>query len=192
MRRWGIAFSTLLLPAAALAAAVEEGHEAHGVPWLKLLFMTINLAIFIRIAPPVARLLLGVDLWEWAAARRERVATALAEADRAKREAEAMRLEWQRRLEVLGTELEAMLAQARADIAVERDQILAAARKTAEAIHRDAQRTAETELRSAQEALRAEVAKQALAIAERLAPQRLTPADQQRFVSEFVAQVGDR
>lgn len=48
---------------------------------------------------------------------------------------------------------------------------------------------AESEIRSAQEALRAEVAKQALAIAERLAPQRLTPADQQRFVREFVEQV---
>jgi F0F1-type ATP synthase membrane subunit b/b' len=103
-----------------------------------------------------------------------------------------MRAEWQRRLERLGGELEAMLAQARTDIAKERDQILEAARQSAEAIHRDAQRTADNELRSAQEILRAEVAKQALAIAERLAAQRLTAADQQRFVAEFVAQVHDR
>jgi F0F1-type ATP synthase membrane subunit b/b' len=85
-----------------------------------------------------------------------------------------------------------MLKQARADIAAERDQILAAARKAGETIRRDAQRTADNELRSAQEALRDEVARQALAIAERLAAQRLTPADQQRFVSEFVAQVEQR
>jgi F-type H+-transporting ATPase subunit b len=192
VKRLSLATVALLLPLAALAEEVPEGHAGHGAPWLKLLFMAINLAIFIRIAPAVARLLLGVDLWEWAATRREKVATALAEADRAKREAEAMRAEWQRRLERLGGELEAMLAQARTDIAKERDQILAAARKSAEAIHRDAQRTADNELRSAQEILRAEVAKQALAIAERLAAQRLTAADQQRFVAEFVAQVHDR
>jgi F-type H+-transporting ATPase subunit b len=192
MRRLSITTTALLLPFAALAAEAPEGHAAHGAPWLKLLFMTINLAIFIRIAPAVARLLLGVDLWEWAAARRQKVAEALAEADRAKRDAEAMREEWQRRLDRLGGELEAMLTRARADIAVERDQILDAARKSAEAIRRDAQRTAESELRTAQEVLRAEVAKQALAIAERLAAQRLTPADQQRFVAEFVERVDAR
>jgi F-type H+-transporting ATPase subunit b len=191
VKRLRLAIAVLLVPLAALAEEVPEGH-GHPAPWLKLLFMAINLAIFIRIAPAVARLLLGVDLWEWAAARREKVATALAEADRAKREAEAMRAEWQRRLDRLGGELEAMLAQARDDIAKERDQILAAARKSAEAIHREAQRTAESELRSAQEVLRAEVAKQALAIAERLAGQHLTAADHQRFVAEFVAQVDGR
>src|SRR5690606_29261794 len=118
------------------------------------------------------------------------VANALAQADRARREAEALRAEWQRRLDGLGAELEEMLAQARRDIAVERDQILAAAKRTAESIHRDAQRTAENELRAAREQLRAEIARQALAIAERVAPQRLTAADQQRFVTEFIAEVG--
>ncbi len=68
-------------------------------------------------------------------------------------------------------------------------EIVAAARKAAEAIRRDAQRTAEQEIRSAQELLRAEVAQQALDIARRLAPQQLTTADHQRFVSDFVQQV---
>ena len=179
----------ILLPAAAIASEIEEHGAAHGVPWAKLVFSTINLLIFLFL---LRYLVQRMDLAQWVAARRSRIADALARAELAQREAEALRAEWQRRLDSLGSELESILAQARQDIAVERDQILAAARKTAEAIRRDAQRTAESEIRSAQEGLRAEVATQALAIAERLAPQRLTPADQRRFVAEFVAEVDHR
>ena len=178
---------TLAVVVPALAFAAEAEHHAghHGVPWAKLGFQIINLSIFAFILRRGA----WPALRNWVAERRAAVAAALAEAERAKREAEALRAEWQRRVEQMGVELEAMLKQARAGIAVERDQILAAARRAAEAIRRDAERTAENEIRSAQEALRAEVAAQALAIAERLAAQRLTAADQQRFVSEFVRQL---
>jgi F-type H+-transporting ATPase subunit b len=178
-----------LLPAAALAAEVEEHHGGSHIPWAKLIFSTINFAIFLFIAVKLAQ---KAELLQYFAARRLRIAEALAQAERARREAEALRAEWQYRLDGLGTELASMLTQAREDIAAERDQILAAARKAAEAIRRDAQRTADSELRNAQASLRAEVATQALAIAERLAEQRLTLADQQRFVSEFVAQVEQR
>jgi len=189
MRRGIAAALAVLLPAAALAA---EGEEHAGIPWSKLFFSAINLGIFLYLLPYAVRGLLGMSLAEWVAERRSRIAGALAQGERAKREAEALRAEWQRRLDSLSGELETMLAQARGDITAERDQILAAARATAEAIRRDAQRTADNEIRTAQEVLRAEVAKQALAIAERLAPQKLTAADQQRFVSEFVEQVGQR
>jgi F-type H+-transporting ATPase subunit b len=121
--------------------------------------------------------------------RRDAVRNALEKADRARREAEALKADMQHRLEKLAGELETMLQQARADIAVERDQILAAARRTAEAIQRDAERTAENETRQAREQLRAEVAHHALAIAERIAPQRLTGDDQTRFVQDFVDEV---
>jgi len=176
----------LLWSSAALAQEIEE--HGHGVPWHKLIFSAVNLAIFLYILRRGA----WPALRNWAAERRGKVADALAKADRARREAEALRAEWQQRLDHLGAELETMLAQARQDIALERDQILAAARRAAESIRRDAERTAASELRAAREQLRAEVAAQALAIAERLAPQRLTADDQQRFISEFVEQVEQR
>lgn len=176
---------TTLLPIAAWAAEIEEHHAAPHIPWSKIVFSTINFAIFLFIVFKLGR----PAIPDFFASRRQQIAEALAKADEAKREAEALRLEWQRRLDGLGSELESMLKQARADIAVERDQILAAARQAAESIRRDAQRTAESELRNAQDALRAEVAKQALGLAERFAAQRLTAGDQQRFVSEFVQQV---
>jgi F-type H+-transporting ATPase subunit b len=178
----------LLIPVAAWAAEIEEHADHHGVPWTKLTFSAINFAIFIYILKRTA----WPTLRHWAAERRAKVATALAEAERARQEAEALRAEWQRRLDRLDGELENMLAQARVDIQAERDQILANARRTAETIQRDAARTAESEIRNAQQALRAEVAAQALAVAERLAAERLTDADQQRFVNEFVQQVERR
>jgi F-type H+-transporting ATPase subunit b len=178
---------TWLLPLAALAEEVEEHAGDHGIPWAKLVFSAINFTIFLYIL----RRLAWDSLRSMVADRRASIQKALEQAERAGREAEALRAEWQQRLEHLNAELASMLEQARADIAAERDQILAAARHTAEAIRRDAQRTAENEIRSAREALRAEVAKQALAIAERRAPERLTANDQHRFVAEFVERVNE-
>jgi len=183
--RLSAALLALLLPLAALAQEIEEHHPHPGIPWAKLAFTAVNFSIFVaivyRFAAPAVR--------EWIVDRRNTVKAALEQAARVRAEAEALRAEWQQRIDRLGGELEEMLRLARADIEIERDQILAAARRTAEAIQRDAARTAENELRQARERLRAEVADQALAIAERLAPQRLTAADQGRFVDEFVSQV---
>jgi F-type H+-transporting ATPase subunit b len=175
---------TILLPMAALAEDIPEAHHVPGVPWAKLAFTAINFSIFVYIIsrswPTLRNFMLE---------RRNAVRDALEKADRARREAEALKADMEHRLEKLAGELETMLQQARADIAVERDQILAAARRTAEAIQRDAERTAENEMRQAREQLRAEVAHHALAIAERIAPQQLTGDDQTRFVRDFVSEV---
>jgi F-type H+-transporting ATPase subunit b len=180
-----LALLLTLLPLAARADEIPEGAHAVGIPWNKLAFATVNVGIFLYIL----RRALWPVVRNYLIERRDAVRTALEKADRARREAEALRVEWQHRLDKLGAELEEMLTQARADIERERDEILAAARRTAETIQRDAERTAENELRQARELLRAEVARQALAIAERVAPERLTGADQARFVDEFVGGV---
>lgn len=186
IRRLSLFAVVVLLPLVALGQEIPEGaHHPPGIPWAKLAFTVINFSIFLYIVlrsgwPTVRNSLIE---------RRSEVQGALDKADRARREAEALRAQMELKLQALAGELETMLQQARADIAVERDQILAAARRTAEAIQRDAERTAENELRQAREQLRAEIAAQALAIAERIAPQRLSGADQARFVDDFVAEV---
>lgn len=185
MRRAASLALTLLVPLAALAEELEEHHPHPAVPWGKLALSAINFALFVY----VLRRALWPTVRNWLSERRTMVRTALEQAERARREAEGLRAEWQRRMDALAGELETMLQQARADIAVERDRILATARATAEAITRDAERTAENELRQAREQLRAELAAAALAIAERQAPVRFGPADQVRFVDQFVAEV---
>jgi F-type H+-transporting ATPase subunit b len=175
--------AALLIPAVAEAAA--EHHAAHGVPWLKLIFMATNFAIFAailhRYAWPAVRDVLQT--------RHANIVAALEQAAWAKAESERLKNEWELRLANLNAEMEEMRRQVRAEIEAERERILAAARDLAASIQRDAVRAAEQEVRTAEAALRKEVAEQALSIARSLAPARMTADQQGHFVSDFITQV---
>ncbi len=168
-------------------AEVEEaahGHEASS-PTGILVFSTINLLIFLWVLgrfvlPPVR---------DWVRTRRLHIVQALEQAAAAKAEAERLRTEWERRLAEFDTTVAEMQAQARRDSERDRNRILEAARKTAEAIRRDAELAAAYELRRTQEQLRAELVRQALRLAEEAARAQLSAADQERFVAEFLKQV---
>lgn len=193
MTRFIVVCGFVLLPVAVLAAGGAEHHDAHGIPWATLLFSTINLGIFLFILPRLLPLFLKTmglpGSSEDLQSRRADIQNALQQAAKAKEESERLKLEWEQRLANLGTEIEALRQQARQDVAAEREQILAAANQLAATIRKDAQKAAEQEVRNAETKLRAEVAAQALVIARRLAPQRLTAADQERFVGDFIQQV---
>ena len=107
----------------------------------------------------------------------------------AKAEALQLKAEWEARLARLDQTIEEMRAQARQDAERERERILAAARKTAETIRRDAERAAAYEVRRTQELLRAELVRQALHAAEAQARSSWTAADQERFIADFLKQV---
>ena len=181
----GSAVLLVLAPAVAFAAGGEHHAAPHGIPWAKLAFSTVNLAIFIAILRSFA----WPGIRQTLISRRSEVVDLLEKAAKTKAESEQLRKESQERLANLDVELNEMRRQTLADIAAERERILEATRKVAEAIRRDAQRAAEQEVRNAEGLLRAEVAAQALAIAERLAKQRVGPNEQRRFVSEFLEQV---
>ncbi len=168
-------------------AEVEESAHAHEVagPGATLVFSAINLLIFLWVLgrfvlPPVR---------DWVRARRLHVVQALEQAAAAKAEAERLRAEWEQRLAQFDATVAEMQAQARRDSERDRTRILEAARKTAEAIRRDAELAAAYELRRTQEQLRAELVRQALQLAEAAARTQLTAADQDRFVAEFLKQV---
>ena len=181
------AFATLgwLVPLAAWASEHEEGHEAGGIPWGTLLFNLVNFSIFCwilaRFALPAAR--------NWVRARHDRIVGELEAAAKARADAEQLKAEWDARLKALDQEIAKIRADAAADAARERERILAAAVKTAEAIRTDARRAADQEVRRAQAELRDRVAREAVALATQLIRDRLTPTDQDRFVSEFLSQV---
>ncbi len=179
-----IVASTLFAP---IAAASEEAH-AHGgeSAVAPLLFSTVNLAIFIAILgryvyPPVR---------DWVRARRAHVLQALQDAAAAKAEAETLRAQWEARLRDVERTIEEMRAQVRDDAERERQRILEAARRTAESIRTDAERAAAYEVRRTQQQLRAELVRQAVRMAEDATRAQWSPTDQQRFVAEFIKQVG--
>lgn len=174
----------LLFPALAWAAG-GHGNEHHGVPWATLIFSTINVLIFFW----VLRRFAWPSLRSWAADRRSEIVRALEEATRAREEAERLRQEWEQRVANLAQEVEAIRRQARAEIDREREGILSAARKTADAIREDARRLVDQEVREAQARLRQEVANQAFEIARKMVAERITAVDQARFVDEFLARV---
>jgi F-type H+-transporting ATPase subunit b len=188
-RAAAVSFSLLLLAAETVAS--EEAHhgsphaEHHGIPWATLFFTLINFTLFVGV---LARFVWPqVKLWI-----RERHTTVVAElqaAARAKQEAEELRAEWRLRMERLDADLEALRAEARRDIANERERILAAANKAADVIRRDAERAAAAEVRRVQEQLRAELVQSAVKLATETTRKGWSPDDQQRAIDEFLRQV---
>jgi len=180
-------FAASAVPAAAAAAetAHAEAHVHAGIPWLTLLFSTVNFLLFAyvlrRFAWPLVR--------DWVRRRQLQIVADLETAARAKREAEQLKAQWEGRQANLAAELEELRRAAREDIAREREQILAAAREAAAAIQRDARRVVEQEVRSARAKLREEIARKAFDLASSRAREGITPVQQDAFLTEFLKQV---
>lgn len=189
MKARSLAFSTAAFALHAhLARASEEahGHEHGGIPWGSLLFSVVNLAIFLWI---LARFVMPA-VRQWVQQRRDQVLNDLAEAAAVKADAERLRAEWETRLADLARTTAELRAQAQHDAERERERILAAAHATADTIRKDAERAAAYELRRTQEQLRAELVRQAVRLAEDATRAQWTAADQQRFIADFLKQVG--
>jgi F-type H+-transporting ATPase subunit b len=184
-RRVPTVVTAMILLAHAAVASEEAQHHEAGIPWGTLALSTINLLIFLWVlahfAMPTVR--------TWVRERRTRVVGELEEAAKLKGEALQLKAEWEARLAHLGQTIEEMRTQARQDAERERERILAAARKTAETIRRDAERAAAYEVRRTQQQLRAELVRQALRVAEEQARAGWTAADQERFITDFLKQV---
>lgn len=185
------AASTILLSSALLlvpaAFAEEAAHEhAAGPALAPLLFSAINLAIFLwilaRFAMPQVR--------RFVHQRRNQIVQAMEEAAAAKAEAQQLRAQWETALAQFDQKMEELRAQARHDAERERDRIVVEARKAADGIRRDAERAAAYEVRRMQEQLRAELVRHAVRLAAETARAQLTADDQQRFITEFLNQVG--
>ena len=170
----------------ALASEPSHGHEPGVIPWSSLLFSAINLAIFVwllaRFVMPAVR--------QWVRDRRDLVVNDLRDAAAATVEAERLKAEWEARLAALQDTTAELRAQAQRDAERERERILAAARAAADAIRKDAERAAAYELRRTQAQLRAELVRQAISLAEEATRAQWTAADQQRFITDFLKQVG--
>lgn len=164
--------------------ASAKAHEGAS-PFAAVIFSTINLLIFLWV---LARYVLP-PVRQWVRGRRQHIVQTLERAAAAKAEALRLRDDWERRLREFEQTVVEMQAQARRDAERERDRILEAARKTADAILRDAELAAAYEVRRTQHLLRAELVRQALRLAEEAAQMRLSADDHRRFINEFLQQV---
>jgi F-type H+-transporting ATPase subunit b len=181
--------SALLVTLAASSALAAEAHAE--APSLTSLFLpVVNFAIFLFVFARYAWPLMRDALVE----RRKLVQKALAEADRASREAKATFDEIEAKRAGVQSEGRRLLEEMRAEAERERQTMLGAARQGAERIRSDASLLAEQEAARAAQAIREHIANEVIARVSSAVRERLTEDDERRFVGEFVGAVeaGDR
>jgi len=176
----------VLAATAALASEVAHGGEAHHGPdsaaWLTLGFTFVNFTIFVLL----------IRRYAWPAikdslvSRSREVAEAMAAAEKAREEAEAIRRDYAARESALEETRTRMLEEIRESARVDRERVLREAKETAARLLSEAERQAENDLARARRELRAEAARLAAEIAEKDVRARLTDADRARLVREFV------
>lgn len=186
----------VLLPLLAVAAedgdaahgAAAGGHaagEAHHPPSASgLIFPAINFAIY------------SFVLWKYAwpavrtylADRRENTVTALEAAKSVKDEAQALKAEYDAKLRTLEADAQQARAEVLATAELEAKNLVEQAKKSADRIRNDARLVADEEVARARRELREESAALVARIAGEIVSKQVGPADQARFVTEFVSQ----
>lgn len=172
--------------ALALASDPHGGDGGHHRPdlaaWMTLLFSFVNFSIFLylirRFAWPAAR--------DYLATRHREVADAMAVAEQARAEAEAIRAEFAEKEAALEETRRHMLEELRLGAQADREKLIEDARNAAERLRAEAERQAEFDLARARRELRVEAARLAAELAEKEVQARLTEADRSRLVREFV------
>lgn len=161
-------------------------HGAHHPSITDLVFPAINFGLF-----------LGLIIWkgrgpikEYFRARTESIRDALAAGANAREEAQKLRAQLQRDLADLPALRERLKNDLRSAAERERDVLLTQARNVAERIRSDAKLLADQETAAAKREVRNEVIEEAIRSATAIVRQSLTPADQERFVRDFVGAAG--
>ena len=192
VRRVVAALPVLVIAGAALALAAVggggHGAEEHHAPSVFLLLLNFaNFAIYAFLLYRFAWPRISSALRE----RRDGIVTALEAARKAQAEAEAIKAEYQEKLRTLETEA----ARARAEVIeiaeIEARNLLEQARHAADRVRNDARLVAEQEVNRARRILQEESAALVARAASELIAKNLTPQDQSRFVSDFVAQAAE-
>jgi F-type H+-transporting ATPase subunit b len=173
-------FLALLIAAPALAAGDGGGH--HEPSWSLTLLGFVNFAIFLFIMKKFAWPLV-VD---YLLSRRLETLQALEAAAQAKREAEEMKAEFERKMASLESETAKARDQLLAIARNEAAKVVAHAEATAERLKKDAGLLANQEVARARRLLQEECAQLIAKIAGELVSKELTDDDQKRFVDEFV------
>ena len=188
MRRLRIAAAlapTALLVASVALAAEGGGHAAmklEDILWemgIKVLDVAIiAFFAFKYLSKPIAQAMAG---------RSEAVRAAVEEATAGRREAETRLAEFQKKAAGLEAEIDALRAQAAADMERERNLLIEEGRTAAERVAQHARETIRQEVVKARSELHREAALLAVQIATAQVKAQITAEDQQRILDEYAA-----
>jgi F-type H+-transporting ATPase subunit b len=172
-----------LLTAASLCFASEGNAEVvwKKTDWFKVMnFGVLMVALFLAVRKPVSNALTG---------RIEKIKEDLKVLDAEKEAAEKKLNEYNQRIASLDQEVEAIIKEYRQQGEAAKARILASAKESADKITDQVKRNIENEFEMARKKLREDIFDQAVARAEVLVRGKITSADQDRLVEEYLDKV---
>jgi len=170
------------------ALAAGDGHGASNEVLLKdFIYRTINFVVMAGIIYYFTAKLFRKAM----ADRRQKIEKDLEEARTARTEAEAKYQEMTVKLQKASEEMEKIRQSIQREGEIEKEKILANAHRAAEKIRADAEKMAAREVERAKSGLRQEASRLAIALAGELLKKNVNAEDQERFVSEYLKNVGE-
>ncbi|SHJ50635.1 F-type H+-transporting ATPase subunit b [Malonomonas rubra DSM 5091] len=179
--------SLLLVSMTGVALAAGGGHADSGVLLKDFLWRILNFGCVVAILVYFLRKPLKKGL----AGRTEEIEKALAEAKKAKEEAEAKFAEYDRKLDQATEEIAEISDAIRREGELEKQRIIANAKEMAVKIEQDAEKAAELEVAKARRELQQEATALAVELAEGLLKKNFTKDDDARLIDEYMQKVGE-
>jgi F-type H+-transporting ATPase subunit b len=121
--------------------------------------------------------------------RRQRIAREVAEAESRRREAEALKVEYENQLKSIETQARQKIQEAMQEGQKAAEEIRAGAQREARGITEKARQNLELEYKKARVELRGEIVDLALGAAERLLEEKLDPREHSRVVERFLSRL---
>jgi F-type H+-transporting ATPase subunit b len=132
----------------------------------------------------------GKPLKDYLINRHQTIKDKLEEAERLLREAEALRVEYEKKIAKLDEEVDAFKKAVIAEAEKEKKKILDDAAKYTSKIKEQARLTYEQEAKEVVDKIREEIARQTIEKAEKIVMGKLTKDDHNRMVDEFIEKLG--
>lgn len=167
--------------------AAGDYHADSSVLLKDFLYRLLNFSIVVGILYFVLRKPIKNGL----TGRRDEIEKTLAEAKKAKEDAEAMFAEYDKKLGEATEEIAAISASIRREAELEKEKIIASAHAMAAKIEQDAENAAELEVSKARVILQKEAAMLAVGIAEDVLRKNFTKEDDSRLIDEYMQKVGE-
>jgi F-type H+-transporting ATPase subunit b len=161
--------------------------EAHGEHELKrqlwdFVWRIINFGILVFLLYKVGK----KPFKEFLFSRKERIETAIIEAENAKKLAEDRKKEYEEKLKNLAKEKERILEQFRKEGEAEKEKIIAMAEIKAEKIIEQAKLSAQQEIEKEKEKIKKETTETVLKVAEKLLKENITKEDHERIINNSI------
>jgi F-type H+-transporting ATPase subunit b len=174
---------TLCATAGVACASSEGGHA--GSTLKPFIFSVINFILFLLV---LYKFVLP-RIKSFFSERSEAIQKAIKEAEEAKTLAENKLKEYEKKIALLGKEVEEIRKAVEKEGEVEKERIIAAAGKEAETIKWQAKIIAEQELKQAKAELRKELATLSLKRAEKIIKEKINDDDHARLVKDYITQI---